>query len=466
MERQYLFTERAHLMCPGMCFGLAALIDAPHDAERIRAAVAALEEAHPFLRAVIGHQAEDNRFFYDVTAVGKTDWTDAHEEIAGLDAPAIFGRCDELTGRDWDLRTEGLLKIVTWKANERLCALFVFHHLLTDGRGALGLVQEFADCYVTGRRPACAQERLIARAEDLPDGAALKGVARWLVARTNQKWRGEGRRLDYAAYHSFADGYVRSQRVAHRCETIDGERLARLSGQCHDRGVTLNDYLAARMMFEEQTNKVIIACDLRQRLKCYRSGALGNYATAFSVKLGRRGGDALTLAKAVHVAVRKVITAIIYLLLQGVGDGCQPLISRYYGERNEADGRRMRSLAYRTALFVSAVCMAAVFLAREKVGVLFGASETANAGVAQVLPYFLSTLLFLAFVRITTSCFYATEKTRLSYILVYAEPVCTLLFLLTLPLGLKLTGVWLAVPLAQTAAFLIALLAKRRVERV
>lgn len=307
MERQYLFTERAHLMCPGMCFGLAALIDAPHDAERIRAAVAALEEAHPFLRAVIGHQAEDNRFFYDVTAVGKTDWTDAHEEIAGLDAPAIFGRCDELTGRDWDLRTEGLLKIVTWKANERLCALFVFHHLLTDGRGALGLVQEFADCYVTGRRPACAQERLIARAEDLPDGAALKGVARWLVARTNQKWRGEGRRLDYAAYHSFADGYVRSQRVAHRCETIDGERLARLSGQCHDRGVTLNDYLAARMMFEEQTNKVIIACDLRQRLKCYRSGALGNYATAFSVKLGRRGGDALTLAKAVHVAVRKVM---------------------------------------------------------------------------------------------------------------------------------------------------------------
>ena len=41
-----------------------------------------------------------------------------------------------------------------------------------------------------------------------------------------------------------------------------------------------------------------------------------------------------------------------------------------------------------------------------------------------------------------------------------------MLFLLTLPLGLKLTGVWLAVPLAQTAAFLIALLAKRRVERV
>lgn len=307
MERQYLFTERAHLMCPGMCFGLAAVIDAPHDAEKIRAAIDALEEAHPFLRAVIGFEAGDDRAFYDVTAAGKTDWTDAHEEIAGLDAPAVLSRCAELTGRDWNLLEEGLLKIVTWKARERMCALFVFHHLLADGRGALGLVQEFADCYVAGKRPACVQERLIERAEDLPEGAALRGAARWLVSRANRKWRAEGRRLDYAAYHSFAERYAGEQRVEYRCETIDGEHLAQLSGQCRERKVTLNDYLVARMMLEEQTNKVIIACDLRDRLKCYRPGALGNYATAFSVQLGRRHKDAFATAEAVREAVRKVM---------------------------------------------------------------------------------------------------------------------------------------------------------------
>ena len=100
--------------------------------------------------------------------------------------------------------------------------------------------------------------------------------------------------------------------------------------------------------------------------------------------------------------------------------------------------------------------MVGVFLARGKVGVLFGASADANAGVVRYLPYFLATLLFLSFVRITTSYFYATEKTVLSYILVYAEPVFTLLFLLILPLMLKLTGVWMAVPLAQVATFIIA----------
>ena len=151
------------------------------------------------------------------------------------------------------------------------------------------------------------------------------------------------------------------------------------------------------------------------------------------------------------------ITSIIYLLLQGVGDGSQPLISRFYGEKDAAGVKRTRNLAYKSAVVVTIVCMVGVFLARRQIGVLFGASAEANVGVARYLPYFLATLLFLAFVRITTSYFYATEETPLSYILVYAEPVCTLLLLLILPLFWKLTGVWLAVPLAQVLTFVIGL---------
>ena len=160
------------------------------------------------------------------------------------------------------------------------------------------------------------------------------------------------------------------------------------------------------------------------------------------------------------------ITTIIYLLLQGVGDGCQPLISQYYGADDQTSVRFTRTLAYRTAAVVTVICMVGIYLAKAKVGILFGASAEANQGVAQYLPFFLAPLLFLAFVRITTSYFYATEKTVLSYVLVYAEPVCTLLVLLLLPLGLKLTGVWLAVPLAQVITFVIAFIAKGRVDRM
>lgn len=159
------------------------------------------------------------------------------------------------------------------------------------------------------------------------------------------------------------------------------------------------------------------------------------------------------------------ITSIIYLLLQGVCDGCQPLISYYYGEKNLALVKNTRRSAYITATIITVLCMLGVFFARARVGILFGASTDANAVVIRYIPYFLATLLFLAFVRITTSYFYATEKTALSYILVYAEPIFTLLFLLILPPLCKLTGVWSAVPLAQCATFVIAVIAYRYTER-
>ncbi len=159
------------------------------------------------------------------------------------------------------------------------------------------------------------------------------------------------------------------------------------------------------------------------------------------------------------------VTSIIYLLLQGVGDGCQPLISDYYGKRDNSAVNCTRKLAYQTAIAITVVCMVGVFLARAKVGILFGASSDANAGVIHYLPHFLAPLLFLAFVRITTSYFYATEKTVLSYVLVYAEPFFTLIFLLILPLKFGLTGVWLAVPLSQVITFAIAVIAKCYVDK-
>ena len=132
-----------------------------------------------------------------------------------------------------------------------------------------------------------------------------------------------------------------------------------------------------------------------------------------------------------------------------MGDGSQPLISQYYGEKDQSSVRATRKLAYLTAAVITVVCMVGVYLARAKIGILFGALAETNAGVIQYLPFFLATLLFLAFVH---------------RLLVYAEPLDTLLMLLILPPMLKLTGVWLAVPIAQVITFVIACVAKRRVD--
>lgn len=159
------------------------------------------------------------------------------------------------------------------------------------------------------------------------------------------------------------------------------------------------------------------------------------------------------------------ILSIIYFLIQGVGDGSQPLISSCYGEGNREGVRKMRSLAYRFAAGLTLFCIVLVFLLRSRIGILFGASDSSNLGVIHYLPWFLATLLFLCFTRITTTYFYATEKTALSYVLVYGETVCTVLLLLLLPLAFDLTGVWLAMPLAQIILFAVALIAKHRMDK-
>ena len=159
------------------------------------------------------------------------------------------------------------------------------------------------------------------------------------------------------------------------------------------------------------------------------------------------------------------ITSIVYLLLQGVGDGSQPLISKCYGKNALQDMKRTRSLAYWTGFAVTILCMIGVFSARSYVGILFGASETVGQNVAQILPLFLSSLLFLSFVRITTAYFYATEQSKLSYVMVYAEPIFVSALLLVLPLFAGLNGVWASVPLAQALTWIAALFAKHRVDK-
>lgn len=76
------------------------------------------------------------------------------------------------------------------------------------------------------------------------------------------------------------------------------------------------------------------------------------------------------------------VLCIAYLLLQGVDDGSQPLISKHYGENDTKGSKTIRRLAYETAFAITAVCVALLFLMRNSVGFLFGASADANQEIA------------------------------------------------------------------------------------
>lgn len=95
--------------------------------------------------------------------------------------------------------------------------------------------------------------------------------------------------------------------------------------------------------------------------------------------------------------------------------------------------RSIRSLAYGFSLLLSAAGCTIMYMWRDKIGVLFGASLEVNMEIAKIIPIFLVSVPFVAIARITISSFYASKKTALAYFLIFIEPVLMLIFMLFLP---------------------------------
>lgn len=149
-------------------------------------------------------------------------------------------------------------------------------------------------------------------------------------------------------------------------------------------------------------------------------------------------------------AVISYVSCVVQLLLQGVGDGSQPLLSRYIGEKNVKSAGTVCKMAYILAAVVALLCGGVMIALRYVIPPFFGASLQVTEAAAEALPVFAAGFLFIAFLRVTTSYFYASGKNRFAYILVYGEPA--LLFLLltfVFPRFWGLTGVWISVPVTQ-----------------
>lgn len=127
------------------------------------------------------------------------------------------------------------------------------------------------------------------------------------------------------------------------------------------------------------------------------------------------------------------IICIIYLILQGVGDGSQPLVSRFYGEKDQESLRGVQRMAYIFAIILAVCGGIIMYVNRANIGGVFGASYEVSIEISKIVPIFLVSLPFVAITRIATAGFYATEKSGLSYILTFIEPVLMLIFMLVLP---------------------------------
>ena len=299
-DRKYLYTERAHYMCPNMHFGIMAEIGAEFDANRIIESIGVLKATHPLMRSLIAEEQGSSAIYYEEHSEPEIPVT---IKAAGDNWQTDY---DFVSSVGWNVQKEALLKVFAYPSECGTRVLFISHHLLCDGRGLLQLVQEFANHYANGALPRPVDEKLMESLDDLPSGSDLGFVSKVLIKDANKKWRKEGHKVSYDEYLAFEREYDSKRNIKQEIKNIDEEELDTLHDLCRGNGVSINDYLIAKMMIDEGVNKVVIASDIRNKIKNYKEGALGNYATAFGVTIKKRSSEIMELAKAVDHEVRSI----------------------------------------------------------------------------------------------------------------------------------------------------------------
>ncbi len=148
-------------------------------------------------------------------------------------------------------------------------------------------------------------------------------------------------------------------------------------------------------------------------------------------------------------AVLAYIISFMELVVQGIGDGSQPLLSLSRGKGDEKSLKIYAGWTFSLGVFTGVLGAALFILTRNVLPEFYGTSPAAGAYIIQAAPAFALVMALYGLTNPAVSYLYATRRTTRSNILVYGEIILTLLFIVLLPLFLGLSGVWYTIPSVQ-----------------
>lgn len=181
---------------------------------------------------------------------------------------------------------------------------------------------------------------------------------------------------------------------------------------------------------------------------------------AININAALYGGETALAA----YAVIAYVAVVLQMLIQGMGDGAQPLISRAFGARDLAQVRRYRNTNYCFTIGLGAAGAVAVHLLRYVIPAFFGASGATADLVAHGMPIFALAYVFYGFTHASTSFFYAVDFARASTRMVYTEAGLIFVVVFGLAALLGVEGLWWSPVVIQGTLSLVAgrVLATRR----
>lgn len=148
-------------------------------------------------------------------------------------------------------------------------------------------------------------------------------------------------------------------------------------------------------------------------------------------------------------AVLAYIISFMELLVQGIGDGSQPLLSLSEGSGDQKSLRTYARWTFLLGIGFGVTGAILFILVRNLIPAFYGTSPKAGAYIVYATPLFALVMALYGLTKPAVSYFYATRKVVRSSLLVYGEMILTLLFIMILPLFMGLKGVWYTIPAVQ-----------------
>lgn len=173
----------------------------------------------------------------------------------------------------------------------------------------------------------------------------------------------------------------------------------------------------------------------------------------------RYGGEEAVSA----YAVLAYIISFMELLVQGIGDGSQPLLSHSQGSGDRHKLKIYARWTFSLGIGFGLAGGIAFYLVRNLLPVFYGTSPEAAYYIERSAPLFALIMIMYGLTKPAVSYFYATHRILRSNFLVYGEILLTSILIFILPSFFGIDGVWYTIPVVQLILSVcsIVFLAKR-----
>ncbi|MDO4569541.1 MAG: MATE family efflux transporter [Planctomycetia bacterium] len=174
----------------------------------------------------------------------------------------------------------------------------------------------------------------------------------------------------------------------------------------------------------------------------------------------RYGGE---MALAAYAAICTV-ESLTSMIMQGVANGIQPLVSFYYGAKEFAKNRLIGRYAILFSLLLGVFGVLFSVLVCRRLPLMMGLEGETAQIAARGLLISAAAFLTLGTIKVGSTFFQSTGRVVASAILIYGDCVVLALCLILLPIYFGLDGVWLAMPVSRMilVAMMIVLAYKPR----